>query len=79
MTPPARHPALEDFLAPAPRLALALEPRPARGIGALELDDLEELLVAVGDREDAVGEDARARLARGRRALEHELARLLTR
>lgn len=38
-------------------------------------DVLEELLLAVGDREDMVGPDARARLARGRAALERELVR----
>jgi hypothetical protein len=43
----------------------------------LELDtpELEELLVAVADREDAATSDVRARLARGRAALERELAR----
>lgn len=48
---------------------------PTRGLG-LSVDELEELLVAVGDREDQVGEQARARLARGRMALERELAAL---
>jgi hypothetical protein len=46
------------------------------GLG-LELDVLEELLTAVGDREDVATADARARLCRGRRALEAELARAL--
>lgn len=57
---------LDDVLTPAPAGRL--------GLTAIELD---ELLTAVGDREDAVGTDARARLARARRALEAELARLL--
>lgn len=47
---------------------------PARAGLGLAIPDLEELLTAVGDREDTVGPDARARLARGRRALELELA-----
>lgn len=46
--------------------------RPELGLDA---DVLEELLRAVGDREDAATADVRARLARGREALELELAR----
>jgi len=43
----------------------------------LDPTDLEEVLRAIGDREDQAGGDARARLARGRRALERELAATL--
>lgn len=49
----------------------------APGLG-LTAHELEELLTAVGDREDQAGTDARARLQRGRRALERELAVLLS-
>lgn len=46
--------------------------RRALGLDALEL---EELLTAIGDREDVVGDPfVLARLRRGRRALERELA-----
>lgn len=45
--------------------------------GQLTAEELVELLTAIGDREDQAGTDARARLARGRRALEAELARAL--
>lgn len=41
-------------------------------INTLELDDLDEALTAIGDREDQAGEDSRRRLARVRQALEHE-------
>ncbi len=44
----------------------------AHTINTLELDDLDEALTAIGDREDQAGEDARRRLARVRQALEHE-------
>lgn len=57
---------------PAPKRPPA--PAPTLGLDPLEL---EELLVAVGDREDQAGTAARARLTRGRRALEAELARAL--
>lgn len=50
------------------------EPRAGLGLG---LPELVELLSAVGDREDATGPEARARLRSGRRALEAELGRLL--
>lgn len=72
---------LDTVLIPRARTTLGLDrgpapPPAARGLG-LTLPDLEELLLAVGDREDTVGTDARARLARGRIALEAELTRLL--
>lgn len=64
----------------AKRIALAdvLEPAGARA-GSLGLTpvELEDVLVAIGDLEDRAGTDARARLARARRALERELADLL--
>lgn len=49
-------------------------PAPRVGLG-LTASDLEEALLAVGDREDHVGTDGRARLARVRAALERELLR----
>lgn len=59
-------------LAPAPvRVAAA----PA-GLG-LTPDVLEELLLAVSDAEDFATTDVRARLGRGRAALEAELARTI--
>lgn len=59
----AKRDALLDVLAPAPT--------PRLGLDALEL---EAILVAIGDLEDRSGPDVRARLARGRAALELELA-----
>ena len=53
---------------------LPLDPRPGLGLTPPELEDL---LTAVGDREDLAGPDERARLRRGRHAIEAELARLL--
>lgn len=51
------------------------ESAPALGLTAAEL---EEALVALGDREDlATGVDQRARLARVRAALERELGRAI--
>ncbi len=43
----------------------------------LTLDDYAAVLKAIGDREDQVGPDERARLARGRLALELQAAELL--
>lgn len=52
-------------------------PRPdTDGLG-LDVDVVEDLLVAIVDREDIAGPDERARLQRGRRAIERELARRL--
>jgi hypothetical protein len=49
----------------------------ARGLG-LHVDELEELITAAHDRADALADPGqRARLGRGRRALERELSRLL--
>lgn len=67
----ARRLALAPTVTPAP----AAIPAPALGLTALELEDL---LVAIGDLEDRAGTDQRARLARGRAALERELARTMT-
>lgn len=62
------------------RSRAALEPRPAPPVRALGLGldagDLEEVLVAIGEREDFATADVRARLARARHALERELAAL---
>lgn len=70
-----RTPDLELVLTPAPAFPLA-GPVDTPALG-LELPDLEELLFAIGDREDHATLDERARLARARRALERELARIL--
>lgn len=52
-------------------------PRPdIDGLG-LDVDVVEDLLVAIVDREDIAGPDERARLQRGRRAIERELVRRL--
>lgn len=65
--------------APTPQMASAgpVVASAARiGLG-LTVPELEDLLIAIGDREDLAGPDERARLIRGRRALEAELVRLL--
>lgn len=49
-------------------------PSPALG---LNLDDLDELLTAIGDREDQVGSEARDRLARARDAVNREAGALI--
>lgn len=53
-----------------------VDARQALGLD-LTPDVLEELLIAIGDREDHATADVRARLARGRAALERELTRAL--
>jgi hypothetical protein len=62
-----------------PRRKAHVTPAPRRRPLELGLTppELEELLTAVGDREDTATAAARARLARGRRALERELAKAL--
>lgn len=62
------------------RSRVALAPRPApvvQGVGlGIPGDELEELITAAHDRLDALGDPARrARLERGVRALEDELAK----
>lgn len=50
-----------------------------RGALGLSVDELEELLVAIGDRQDLEADQGRrARLARGRAALERELSRAIS-
>lgn len=67
----AERDALVDVLTPAPA------PAP-RGLG-LPPDELEDVLVAIGDLEDRTARpDVRARLGRARRRLEAELAEHLT-
>jgi len=56
--------------------AAAADAATALGLG---VGDLEEMLTAIGDRQDATSSDAHARLERGRRALELELSRMLDR
>lgn len=60
------------------RSRAALKPRPpVAGVGlGIPIDELEELIGAAHDRADTLGDPARrARLERGRLALERELAK----
>lgn len=56
------------------QLALPPQALPALGLG---LDVLDEVLKAIGDREDHVGPEARERLAAARRRLDAEAALLI--
>jgi hypothetical protein len=59
----------------APLVLELLEP--PRGLG-VPADELEELILAAGDRLELEGDpDRRARLQRGRGALERELGRII--
>jgi hypothetical protein len=70
-TLPGPLPDLDEVLGHPSVVRIAITP--SRGLG-LTVAILEDLLVAVADRQDVAGPDERARLGRARSALELELA-----
>lgn len=57
-------------------MATIATPAPSPKLG-LDLRDLDELLCAIGDREDLAGPEARERLARARQAVEADAGHLI--